>query len=132
MCACLCVIVNVQEVVIAYLPLAHILELLVEMMSFSQGACVGYAHPRTLTASSPYVKTNSLGVPEAGFESDLMVLRPSVMAAVPAVLDLIAGGLKKKVSVCVCVCVCVFVWCVCVCMCVCVCVSAILTYLQLD
>jgi len=84
------------EVVIAYLPLAHILELLVEMMCFSQGACVGYAHPRTLTASSPYVKTNSKGVPEPGFESDLMALRPTLMAAVPAILDLIAGGLKKK------------------------------------
>jgi len=82
--------------VIAYLSLAHILELLVEMMYFSQGACVGYAHPRTLTASSPYVKTNSKGVPVVGFESDLMVLRPTLMAAVPTILDLIPGGLKKK------------------------------------
>ena len=87
------------DVVIAYLPLAHILELLVEVASFSQGACVGYAHPRTLTASSPYVKTNAKGVPETGFESDLMSLRPTLMAAVPAILDLIAGGLKKKVCV---------------------------------
>ena len=119
-------VVHVQEVVIAYLPLAHILELLVEMMSFSQGACVGYAHPRTLTASSPYVKTNAKGVPEPGFESDLMALRPTLMAAVPAVLDLIAGGLKKKVLVyvCVCACVCVRV-CVCVCMHVYVCVCVL-------
>jgi len=31
-----------------------------------------------------------------GFESDLMVLRPTLMAAVPTILDLIPGGLKKK------------------------------------
>jgi hypothetical protein len=61
-----------------------------QVTSFSQGACVGYAHPRTLTATSPYIKS--------GFKSDLQVLRPTLMAAVPAILDLIAGGIKKKFS----------------------------------
>ena len=55
------------DVVIAYLPLAHILELLVETASLSQGAAIGYAHPRTLTASSPYIKSVN-GLPAPGFE----------------------------------------------------------------
>jgi long-chain acyl-CoA synthetase len=45
-----------DDVVVAYLPLAHILELLVETASLSQGACIGYGHPRTLTASGAYMK----------------------------------------------------------------------------
>jgi len=70
-----------------------------------------YAHPRTLTASSPYIKSDNKGMPLPGFESDLVSLEPTLMAAVPAVLDLIASGVKKKFSkgayanvLCLCVC----------------------------
>eukprot|EP00286_Rhodomonas_abbreviata_P027977 CAMPEP_0181305632 /NCGR_PEP_ID=MMETSP1101-20121128/9842_1 /TAXON_ID=46948 /ORGANISM="Rhodomonas abbreviata, Strain Caron Lab Isolate" /LENGTH=779 /DNA_ID=CAMNT_0023411579 /DNA_START=176 /DNA_END=2515 /DNA_ORIENTATION=+ len=87
-----------QDVVIAYLPLAHIFELLVEVVVLSQGGCLGYAHPRTLTASSPYIKTNNQ-VPCPGYVPDLNALRPTLMAAVPAVLDAIAGGLKRKMTI---------------------------------
>ena len=45
-----------QLLVIRYLPLAHILELIVEVTTMCQGAAIGYAHPRTLTASSPYAR----------------------------------------------------------------------------
>jgi long-chain acyl-CoA synthetase len=86
------------DVVIAYLPLAHILELLVECVSLTQGAAIGYAHPRTLTASSPYIKSDKNGVPMPGFDTDLQSLQPTLMAAVPAILDLIANGLKQKFS----------------------------------
>jgi long-chain acyl-CoA synthetase len=86
------------DIVIAYLPLAHILELLVECVSLTQGAAIGYAHPRTLTASSPYIKSDKNGVPLPGFETDLQSLQPTLMAAVPAILDLIANGLKQKFS----------------------------------
>ena len=62
-----CILPLATDVVVAYLPLAHILELLVETASLSQGACIGYGHPRTLTASGAYMKP--------GFKSDLQVER---------------------------------------------------------
>ena len=33
-----------------------------------------------------------------GFEADLICLRPTIMAAVPAILDGIAAGIKKKIA----------------------------------
>jgi long-chain acyl-CoA synthetase len=83
---------STEDVYIAYLPLAHILELVVETASICQGAAIGYGHPRTLTASSPFMHPSN---PEG---SDLMALRPTLMAAVPAILDLIKTGLTKKVK----------------------------------
>jgi long-chain acyl-CoA synthetase len=81
-----------EDVYIAYLPLAHILELVVETATICQGAAIGYGHPRTLTSSSPFIHPNN---PEG---SDLLALRPTLMAAVPAILDLIKTGLNKKVK----------------------------------
>ena len=40
------------------------------------------------SATSPYIKTTSKGIPEKGYESDLVSLRPTLMVAVPAILDL--------------------------------------------
>lgn len=77
---------------IAYLPLAHILELLVETMCLCQGASIGYGHPRTLTSSSPYMHPSN---PEG---SDLLACRPTLMAAVPAILDQIKAGLCMKLG----------------------------------
>ena len=37
------------DVYIAYLPLAHVLELLGEMMCTVRGVSIGYSHPNTLT-----------------------------------------------------------------------------------
>ena len=48
-----------NDVTIAYLPLAHIMELLVETACLSQGAALGYGHPRTLTCKChKYVSKN--------------------------------------------------------------------------
>jgi len=81
-----------HDVYVAYLPLAHILELVVEVGCLLQGASIGYGHPRTLTSTSPYIH------PDNAQGSDLLALRPSVMAAVPAILDLIKTGLSMKVQ----------------------------------
>jgi long-chain acyl-CoA synthetase len=81
-----------EDVYLAYLPLAHILELMVETATICQGATIGYGHPRTLTSSSPFIYPSN---PEG---SDLLALRPTLMAAVPAILDLIKSGLTKKVQ----------------------------------
>lgn len=81
-----------SDVYIAYLPLAHILELMIEVTSLCQGAMIGYGHPRSLTSSSVCVH------PKAKDGNDLMVLRPTLMAAVPAILDVIKTGLQTKLS----------------------------------
>jgi long-chain acyl-CoA synthetase len=77
---------------IAFLPLAHILELIVETALIMKGATIMYGHVRTLTATSPYVKTGDMNT------ADLTYYQPTLMAAVPAVLDTIKGGLIQKVE----------------------------------
>ncbi|CAE8607106.1 unnamed protein product [Polarella glacialis] len=77
---------------IGYLPLAHIFELLVETTCLCQGAAIGYGHARTLTSGSPYMHPKD---PEG---SDLLMLRPTMMAAVPAILDSIKTGLNMKLT----------------------------------
>jgi len=80
------------DVYCAYLPLAHILELLVENSCLMWGCSLAYAHPRTLTSSSPYIHPSN---PEG---SDLLAARPTMFAGVPAILDQIKSGLSMKVS----------------------------------
>jgi long-chain acyl-CoA synthetase len=92
-----CILARPDDVTIAYLPLAHILELLVETTCLTQGASIGYGHPRTLAPTSPYIKSEK-GEALPGFEADLISLRPTMMAAVPAILDGIAAGIKKKIA----------------------------------
>jgi hypothetical protein len=43
------------------------------------------------SATSPYIKTTGKGIPEKGYESDLVSLRPTLMVAVPSILDLITS-----------------------------------------
>ena len=56
---------------IAYLPLAHVLELIGESMMIVWGVGVGYSHPNTLTDKSTMVKR--------GHKGDASVLKVSVM-----------------------------------------------------
>mmetsp|Transcript_52642 Transcript_52642/g.145944 ORF Transcript_52642/g.145944 Transcript_52642/m.145944 type:complete len:716 (-) Transcript_52642:408-2555(-) len=77
---------------IAYLPLAHILELILEVLGICAGTAIGYGHAKTLTGSSPFMHPTNEG------GSDLLALRPTVMAAVPAILDLIKNGLQMKLQ----------------------------------
>ncbi|CAE8619444.1 unnamed protein product [Polarella glacialis] len=77
---------------IGYLPLAHIFELAVEATYLCQGSAIGYGHVSTLTSGSPRMHPKDPG------GSDLLTLRPTFMAAVPAVLDSIKTGLNMKLS----------------------------------
>jgi long-chain acyl-CoA synthetase len=79
-----------SDTLIAYLPLAHILELIVETVVMCEGAKIGYGHAKTLTSSSPFVHPSN---PDT---ADLLALRPTFMVAVPAILDLIKTGLTIK------------------------------------
>lgn len=64
---------------IAYLPLAHVLELLAETSCLMYGIKIGYSSAATLTNKSTKVK--------AGCKGDANVLRPTLMCSVPMVLE---------------------------------------------
>eukprot|EP00928_Gymnodinium_smaydae_P053620 TRINITY_DN37568_c0_g1_i1.p1 TRINITY_DN37568_c0_g1~~TRINITY_DN37568_c0_g1_i1.p1 ORF type:complete len:732 (+),score=166.56 TRINITY_DN37568_c0_g1_i1:63-2198(+) len=83
---------NKEDWYIAYLPLAHILELIVETTMMVSGAKIGYGHAKTLTSTSPFVHPSN---PEG---SDLLAFKPTIMVAVPAILDLIKKGLTLKLQ----------------------------------
>nr|AND95772.1 Long-chain acyl-CoA synthetase [Prorocentrum minimum] len=77
---------------IAYLPLAHIFELMSEVNILSAGAMIGYGSAKTLTSASAFMPKDN---PEG---SDLICLRPTYMIAVPAILDMIKSGLLLKLK----------------------------------
>ena len=89
---------NQSDSYIAYLPLAHILELLAELCMYASGAAVGYASKETLVASSRRIPVPDAeaGVPVV--KGDAACLAPTVMAAVPAVMEKIRKGISAKVA----------------------------------
>ena len=53
------------------------------------GASIGYGSPLTLTDTSSKIKKGTLG--------DASALKPTLMTAVPAILDRVRDGVRKKV-----------------------------------
>jgi long-chain acyl-CoA synthetase len=80
------------DVFCAFLPLAHILELIVETTCIVSGSAIGYAHARTVTPASPYVAKDDPG------SADLGTYRPTVLVCVPAILEVIKNGLNANLS----------------------------------
>lgn len=72
---------------LAYLPLAHILEYIVELTLFFVGMETGFGKVKTLTDASV---RNCLG--------DLRAFKPSIMVGVPAVWETIRKGIVSKVN----------------------------------
>lgn len=79
-----------NDVYLAYLPLAHIFELAAESVMLSVGCAIGYGSALTLTDTSNKIKKGTKG--------DASVLMPTLMAAVPAILDRVREGVLKKVE----------------------------------
>ncbi|MCH90282.1 long chain acyl-CoA synthetase 9 chloroplastic-like, partial [Trifolium medium] len=79
-----------KDVYLAYLPLAHILELAAENLMAAVGIAIGYGSPLTLTDTSSKIKKGTKG--------DATVLMPTLLAAVPAILDRVRDGVFKKVN----------------------------------
>jgi len=71
---------------LAYLPLAHIMELVVEMGAFSVGATIGYSSPGTLLKQ------------RFGAVGDAESFRPTFFLAAPAVLDRLVNVVNGKVD----------------------------------
>merc|ERR1712150_272629 len=80
---------NKDTVYMAYLPLAHIMELCVEWAGLHVGAAFGYGGPQTLTDTG--VKLNK------GQRGDAPLLRPTAMVFAPAVLDRVYNAVFDKV-----------------------------------
>ncbi|KAL1543833.1 Long chain acyl-CoA synthetase 9, chloroplastic [Salvia divinorum] len=79
-----------DDVYLAYLPLAHILELAAENIMPAIGSSIGYGSPLTLTDTSNKIKKGTKG--------DATVLMPTLLAAVPAILDRVRDGVRKKID----------------------------------
>ncbi|XP_077248832.1 long chain acyl-CoA synthetase 9 isoform X2 [Tasmannia lanceolata] len=79
-----------KDIYLAYLPLAHVLELAAENVIVAVGSAIGYGSPLTLTDTSNKIKRGTKG--------DASVLGPTLMTAVPAILDRVRDGVRKKVD----------------------------------
>jgi long-chain acyl-CoA synthetase len=75
-----------EDVYLGYLPLAHILELMAEFSMIGFGCQICYADPKTLTATGAY--------PIGALEQ----YRPTIMAGVPKIWDVIKKGVQAKVA----------------------------------
>eukprot|EP00526_Cylindrotheca_closterium_P007010 CAMPEP_0113631170 /NCGR_PEP_ID=MMETSP0017_2-20120614/16198_1 /TAXON_ID=2856 /ORGANISM="Cylindrotheca closterium" /LENGTH=720 /DNA_ID=CAMNT_0000541669 /DNA_START=84 /DNA_END=2246 /DNA_ORIENTATION=- /assembly_acc=CAM_ASM_000147 len=71
---------------LGYLPLAHIMELMVEFVCFGNGTSINYADPKSLTQTGAY--------PIGALEQ----YGPTHMVAVPKIWDTIKKGLLAKVA----------------------------------
>ncbi|KAI0026092.1 hypothetical protein F4780DRAFT_718441 [Xylariomycetidae sp. FL0641] len=79
--------VSHKEVILAYLPLAHILEMAVENIVVMLGGTLGYGSPRTLADSS---MKNCAG--------DMRELAPTIMVGVPQIWETIRKGIESRVN----------------------------------
>uniref|UniRef100_A0AAX7TZ95 long-chain-fatty-acid--CoA ligase n=1 Tax=Astatotilapia calliptera TaxID=8154 RepID=A0AAX7TZ95_ASTCA len=79
-----------NDTYIAYLPLAHVLEMTAEISCVTYGCRIGYSSPQTLSDQSTRIKKGSKG--------DCSVLRPTLMAAVPEIMDRINKNVMSKVQ----------------------------------
>ena len=81
-----------DDAYIAYLPLAHVLELLSECTMLLLGVPVGFSSPNTMTDVSTAIKRGQKG--------DATLLKPTIMCTVPLILDRIyksmTEGIKKR------------------------------------
>lgn len=75
-----------DDVYIAYLPLAHIMELMAEFLFFSKGMTLCYSDPKTLTSKGSY--------PQGALE----VFSPTLMVAVPKIWDSVKKGVEAKIA----------------------------------
>jgi len=81
---------NCSDVYIGYLPLAHVLELCAENIVISAGASIGYSSPLTLSDRSSRIKSGTKG--------DCSVLRPTLMACVPEIMERMRKAVMQGVE----------------------------------
>ncbi|VDO03564.1 unnamed protein product [Rodentolepis nana] len=80
-----------SDIYIGYLPLAHVLELTCELSVLILGIPIGFSNPQTLTDTSTKIK-------QGACRGDIIVLKPTLFATVPTVLDRITKSVWEKVK----------------------------------
>lgn len=75
-----------EDVYLAYLPLAHIMELMAEFVMIAEGCTMVYADPKSLSTTGAY--------PIGALEQ----YSPTLMVAVPKIWDVLKKGILAKVS----------------------------------
>mmetsp|Transcript_46528 Transcript_46528/g.149452 ORF Transcript_46528/g.149452 Transcript_46528/m.149452 type:complete len:782 (-) Transcript_46528:279-2624(-) len=91
-----------EETYLAYLPAAHILELVAELTNLSLGSAVGFGDPRTISSKGacrqrPDGSINTKGeypYPPGAIQE----FRPTLMAAVPKIWDILKKGVEEVVG----------------------------------
>ncbi|XP_063922554.1 long-chain-fatty-acid--CoA ligase 4 isoform X2 [Zophobas morio] len=78
------------DVMIGFLPLAHVYELLVESVCALTGVPIGYSSALTMIDAASKIKKGTKG--------DATVLHPTCMTSVPLILDRISKNVQEKVS----------------------------------
>ena len=76
-----------RDVLLAYLPLAHIFEFVFENASLYWGSVMGYGSPKTLYDASM-----------RNFKGDIRELKPTLMVGVPAVWETVRKEIIRKVE----------------------------------
>ena len=79
-----------DDIMLAYLPLAHVMELIAETMIILCGGAIGYSSPLTLTDRSSKVKRGSLG--------DATVLRPTAIISVPLINERLFKSIQENIQ----------------------------------
>lgn len=79
-------IINENDSIVCYLPLAHIFELTAEFTCFGFGVTLCYADPKTLTTTGAY--------PIGALEQ----YKPTLMCGVPKIWDVIKKGIQAKIG----------------------------------
>lgn len=91
-----------DEVYLAYLPAAHILELVAEVVMISWGAAMGFACPRSISSKGAIRKLSdgtmnqSPGYPNP--PGAIQEFRPTFMAAVPVIWDTLKKGVEEELG----------------------------------
>ncbi|PWA00690.1 hypothetical protein BB558_000134 [Smittium angustum] len=83
----LSVFTNGNDTILCYLPLAHVLELMVELLAIHMGVSLGYGNPKTLSKDSVFE-----------CKGDMEELQPTVMIGVPLVWDTIRAGIYYELE----------------------------------
>ncbi|XP_055694254.1 long-chain-fatty-acid--CoA ligase 4 isoform X2 [Lutzomyia longipalpis] len=79
-----------DDILIGFLPLAHVFELIAESVCLLTGVPIGYSTPLTLIDSSSKIMK--------GCKGDASILKPTCITSVPLILDRISKGINDKVN----------------------------------
>ncbi|CAH2067686.1 unnamed protein product, partial [Iphiclides podalirius] len=79
-----------DDVLMGFLPLAHVFELLAENLCILGGVPIGYSTPLTMLDSSSKIMKGTKG--------DATTLRPTCITTVPLIMDRISKGITERVA----------------------------------